>query len=142
MRHHPAAGYDDTQALNDIHALLANPARPAPHDALRDLASILARIGRASWPSGMITAVVGDDAHGMPVARIDADMTQVFIHPNGPGLLIHLAPRDQVDADAPEISVAGTGPWRSAGQGSAIGPLTCGGMSRQWARTWAICTRQ
>ena len=102
-----AAGHDDTQALNDIHAMLTSPARPAPGGALRNIASILARPGRPPWPSRIIIAFAGDDAHGMPAARIDPDRTQVLIMPNGPGLLIHLTPRDQVDAEALKISLAG-----------------------------------
>ena len=90
-----AAGDNDTLTPNDIHALPASPARPAPDDALRHVAGILARTGRPPWPSRIITAAVEDDA------RIDANGTQAFIHPNGPGLLIR-------DAGAPEISIAGT----------------------------------
>jgi hypothetical protein len=97
-----AAGYDDALALNHIHALLASP------DAPRDIAGILASAGRPPWPSRIITAAVEDDAHGMPIARIDTDGTPVFIQPNGPGLLIRVTPRDQVDADALETSAAGT----------------------------------
>ena len=98
-------GYDDTQALNDIHARPTPPARPAPAAAPRDIASILACPSRPPWPSRITAAA--DDAHGAP-AGIGADAARAFIHPNGPAILIRFTPRDQVCAEAPVISVAGT----------------------------------
>jgi hypothetical protein len=104
----PAAGYGDTLALTDIHALRSSPARPGPDDAPRDVATVLVRASRPPWPSRIITAAAGDDARGMPVARVDADRAQVFVSPNGPGPLVQLSPLGQAGAEAPEMTAAGT----------------------------------
>lgn len=101
-----ATGYDDTQAPNDIHARLTRPARPAPAGAPRDTASTLACPDRLWWPS-RIAAAIDDEAHGVQ-AGIGADAASAFIHPNGPAILIRVAPRDQLCAEAPVISVAGS----------------------------------
>jgi hypothetical protein len=104
----PARPYSDTDALNDIHALLTSPAAPA--DVLQDVAAILARAGRPLFPSRVITATVADDPHGMPVARIEAEGTTIAISQakNDSGLCIHIAPRDAAEEAALTIAVAGT----------------------------------
>jgi len=104
----PARLYSDTDALNDIHALLTSPTAPA--DALQDVAAILARAGRPLFPSRVITATVTGDPHGMPIARVEAEGTTIDVSQakNDSGLRIHIAPRDGAEEAALTISVAGT----------------------------------
>jgi hypothetical protein len=83
-------GYDDTAALNDIHALLT--AGDPGDAALADVALILARTGRPMLPARDIEITVTETALGWPVACADAGDTTVFIRqaPAGPGLLIEI----------------------------------------------------
>ncbi len=105
----PSAGYGDTAALNDIHAVLTTPSPLTAEDALQAVAGFVARTGRPMFPSRVITAVMEDDPFGMPVARIDAEGTTILITPalNATGLLIHVTPRDQAEEDALVIDVNG-----------------------------------
>lgn len=103
----PARPYSDTDALNDIHALLTSPV--APDGVLQDLATILARTGRPLSPSRVITATVEDDPHGMPVARVEAEGTTICISQaqNDSGLRVHISPRDAAEEAYLTITLAG-----------------------------------
>ena len=104
----PATTYDDTLALNDIHAVLTSPSlTDAVDDALHAIAEILARSGRSPYPSRIITATVEDGPHGIPVACIDSEGTIVTVgqDPNGPGIRIDITPRDPADEAALVIAV-------------------------------------
>jgi hypothetical protein len=103
-----ATPYDDTLALNDIHAVLTSPSlADSVEDALQAIAEILARTGRSPYPSRIITATVEDGPHGIPVACIDSEGTIVTVgqDPNGPGIRIDVAPRDPADEAALVIAV-------------------------------------
>jgi hypothetical protein len=98
-----ATPYDDTLALNDIHAVLTSPSLTnAVEDALQAIAEILARTGRNPYPSRIIAATVEDGPHGVPVACIDCEGTIVTVgqDPSGPGIRIDIAPRDSADEAA------------------------------------------
>lgn len=100
--------YDDTLAMNDVHALLTSPSLTEDaRNALQAIAEILARTGRSPYPSRIITATVEDSQHGMPVACIDSEGTIVTIgqDPGGPGIRIDITPRDPADEAALVIAV-------------------------------------
>jgi len=100
--------YDDTLAMNDIHAVLTSPSLTgAGGDALQAIAEILARTGRSPHPSRVITATVEDGPHGIPVACVESEGTVVTVgqDPSGPGIRIDVALRDADDEAALVIVV-------------------------------------
>jgi hypothetical protein len=94
------ARYGDTQAMNDIHALLTGVARLAGAEAAACVAEIVARTGRRLDPARLISAEVTSDRHGMPVARVDADGTVILVGQNlcGPGALVRVTTRNAAEA--------------------------------------------
>ena len=121
-------GYDDTLAMNDIHAVLTSPSlTEAAGDALQAIAEILARTGRSPYPSRIITATVEDGPYGIPVACVESEGTVVTVgqDPNGPGIRIDATPRDADDKAALVIVVSDrvvnragpAGPWPVRHQG-------------------------
>ena len=103
-----ATPYDETLALNDIHAVLTSPGlAEGIGEAVQAIAEILARTGRSPYPSRMITATVEDGPHGMPLASVDSEGTIVTVaqDPNGPGIRIDVTPRDPADEAALVIAV-------------------------------------
>jgi len=101
-------GYDDTLAMNDIHAALTSPSlTEAAGDALQAIADILARTGRSPYLSRIITATVEHGPHGIPVACVESEGTVVTVgqDPSGPGIRIDVAPRDAADEAALVIVV-------------------------------------
>jgi hypothetical protein len=123
-----AARYGDTQAMNDIHALLTGAALLTADEAAACVAEIVARTGRCLDRARAVTAEVTGDRHGMPVARVDADGTVVLVgqDPDGPGALIQVTTRDPAEAAGLVITVdglvAGLSPVRPAGTGRARKP--------------------
>jgi hypothetical protein len=108
----PASGgttrYDDTLALNDIHAVLTSPTlAEGAGNALQAIAEILTRTGRSPYPSRIITATIEDGPHGVPAACIDAEGTIVTVGQDsgGPGIRIDVTPRDPADDAALVIAV-------------------------------------
>ena len=102
--------YDDTLAINDIHAVLTSPGLTgAAEDALRAIGDIIARTGRSPYPSRIIIATVEDSPHGVPVACVDSEGTVVNVgqDPNGPGIRIDVSPRDPAEEAALVIVVGG-----------------------------------
>jgi hypothetical protein len=110
-----AARYGDTQAMNDIHALLTGSAALTGDEAAACVAEIVARTGRRLDPARTITADVSEDEHGMAAARVDADGTIVLVSqdPDGPGVLIQVTTRDPAEAVALVITVDGRPASRS-----------------------------
>jgi hypothetical protein len=110
-----AAGYGDTDAMNDIHALLTGAAGLADRDVAEAVAEIVSRTGRSLARARAITAEVTDDGHGMPVAQVDADGTVVLIgqNPDGHGVLVLITTRDAAERDVLVIAVDGTAIDRS-----------------------------
>jgi hypothetical protein len=105
---HGTNDYEDTLAMNDIHAVLTSPSLTgAAEDALQAIAEILARTGRSPYPSRIITATVEDGPNGIPVACVDSEGTVVTVgpDPNGPGIRIDVSPRDPADEAALVIIV-------------------------------------
>jgi hypothetical protein len=132
----PPAGretpYDDTLALNDIHAVLTSPSlTDAVDDALHAIAEILARTGRSPYPSRIITATVEDGPLGIPVACIDSEGTIVTVcqDPNGPGIRIDITPRDPADEAAVVIAVGDKVVHRANPAGLHLVPHRNGGQS-------------
>jgi hypothetical protein len=109
------ARYGDTQAMNDIHALLTGATLLAGDEAAACVAEIVARTGRRLDPARAITAEVTSDRHGTPVARVDADGTIILVgqDPDGPGALIQVTTRDPAEAAGLVITVDGRVTGRS-----------------------------
>jgi len=104
-----ASRYDDTLALNDIHAVITSPTlTDAAMDALQAITQIVVRTGRNPYPSRIMSATVEDGPHGIPVACIDAEGTIITIgqDPAGPGIRIDVTPRDPADEAALVIAVS------------------------------------
>jgi hypothetical protein len=100
-------GYDDTAALNDIHALLT--AGDPGDAALADVALILARTGRPMAAARDIEVTTFQTVLGWPVACADAGDTAVFIRqaPDGPGLLIEICTQDGQDGGGLTVTLDG-----------------------------------
>jgi hypothetical protein len=117
------ARYGDTQAMNDIHALLTGAVRLTGDEAAACVAEIVARILRRLDPARTVTAEMTSDRHGTPVARVDANGTIVLVgqDPDGPGALVQVSTRDPAEAAGLVITVDGRpvdrSPVRPAGPG-------------------------
>lgn len=100
LRPRTGIGYSDSDALNDIHALLTGTSSGSDRDQLTDIGLILARSGRPMVPVRHIDVRVADSPHGRPVARIDAEGTSVTVRqvPAGTGLLVEIASTGQTSA--------------------------------------------
>jgi hypothetical protein len=107
LRPRAAAGYTDTAALNDIHALLTTT---DPGDAaLADVARILIWTGRPMVAVRDIEISATETALGWPVACAQAGDTSVFIRqaPGGPGLLVEICVRSAAEHDALTVVLDG-----------------------------------
>jgi hypothetical protein len=107
LRARAPAGYSDTAALNDIHALLTAP--DLGNAALADIALILARTGRAMVRVRDIAVSVIETALGWPVACTDAGDTTVYVRqaPAGTGLLIEIHTKTAAEHDAMAVTLDG-----------------------------------
>jgi hypothetical protein len=97
----------DTDALNDIHALLT---RTSPGDAtLADVAHLLARTGRPLVAARDIEITMTETALGWPVACAQSGDTSVFIRqaPTGSGLLIEICAKTDTERDALTVALDG-----------------------------------
>jgi hypothetical protein len=117
LRPRAPAGYSDTAALNDIHALLTSQ---EPGDAtFADIAQILNRAGRPMAAVRDIEITTYETALGWPVACVQADDTSVFIRqaPTGVGLLIEICTKTTAEHDALTVTLDGhtLHPTHSAG---------------------------
>jgi hypothetical protein len=100
LRPRAPAGYTDTAALNDIHALLTTG---DPGDgALADIVQILTRTGRPMVAVRDIEITTTETALGWPAARADAGDTSVLIRqvPGSTGLLIEICTYTAAEHDA------------------------------------------
>jgi hypothetical protein len=124
VRQGPAARYGDTQAVNDIHALLTAPGGLTSEEVTAAVADIIARTGRSLARARMILAEVAEDTYGMPVARVDADGTVVLVSqdPDGPGVLIQVATGDAAEAAGLVITIDGRPVSRSPARARASRP--------------------
>jgi hypothetical protein len=84
-------GYDDTAALNDIHALLTTTGGDG-RSLLGDIAEVVARSGRPMVRARDIEVTTTETRIGWPVAQVDAEDTTVTVRqdPAGSGLLIEI----------------------------------------------------
>jgi len=121
IRQGPAARYGDTQAVNDIHALLTTPAGLTADEVAAAVSDIIARTGRSLARARMILAEVAEDTYGMPVARVDADGTVTLVSqdPHGPGVLIRVTTSDAAEAAGLVITVDGRPVSRSPARARA-----------------------
>jgi hypothetical protein len=112
------AAYDDTAAMEDIHALLTSDIAPRGSEALACIAEILARTGRSLTPAGHISADVAVDGEGLPVGHIDVGGTHVYVgqDPGSPGIWVRI----QTSADAgkadPGTVISDEPPARPSGE--------------------------
>ncbi len=82
-----SAAYTDTEAVNDIHAILCRRGGLDP-GMLEDVALVLARSGRLVVEVRDIEAAVAESAAGLPEARVDAGGTKLVIHQGESGGLV------------------------------------------------------
>jgi hypothetical protein len=107
LRRRPAPGYSDTDAVNDIHALIT---RAEPGDgALGDIAVILSRAGRPVVAGRDVEISATETALGWPVACAQAGDASVFIRqaPAGSGLLVEVVTKTAAEHDALTITLDG-----------------------------------
>jgi hypothetical protein len=107
LRPRAPAAYTDTQALNDIHALIT--AGDPGDGALADIAQILARTGRPIVAARDIEISATETALGWPVACAQAGDTSVFIRqaPAGSGLLIEIYAKTDAERDGLAVTLDG-----------------------------------
>jgi hypothetical protein len=105
---HPCvAGYTDTLALNDIHALLTTG---EPGSAtLADVALILARAGRPLVAARDIEVTATETSLGRPVACVQSGDTSVFVRQETGTtvLLIEVCTKTLAERDALTITLDG-----------------------------------
>ena len=107
LRPRAPAGYTDTAALNDIHALLT--ATDPGNATLTGIADILLRTGRPMTPIRDIEISTTETALGWPVACVDAGDTAVFVRqaPAGAGLVIEICTKTDAEHDALAVTLDG-----------------------------------
>jgi hypothetical protein len=107
LRPRAAGGYNDTEALNDIHALLT--ATSPDNATLADVAQILVRTGRPLVAVRDIEITMTETALGWPVACAQSDETSVFIRqaPASSGLLIEICSRTDTEHDGLTVTLDG-----------------------------------
>jgi hypothetical protein len=103
LRPDRTAAYDDTSAIDDIHALLTSDIAPRGSEALACIAEILARTGRSLTPTGHISADVAVDDEGLPVGHVDVEGTHVYVglDPGSSGIWVRI--QASADAGKPEL---------------------------------------
>jgi len=108
-RREPAAGYDDTQAMNDVHALVTGLAEISDNQVASSVREIVARTGRPLYRARMITAAMTEDRHGMPAAEVDADGIVISVgqDPDGPGALVQIMTGDAAERSALVVVIDG-----------------------------------
>jgi hypothetical protein len=106
LRRAAQRGYSDTDALNDIHALIT---REPGDGALADIAVIVTRTGRPMAAARDIEICATETALGWPVACAQAGDASVFIRqaPAGTGLLVEICTKTDAEHDALTITLDG-----------------------------------
>jgi len=107
LRPRAASGYTDTDALNDIHALLTTT---SPGGAtLADVAQLLARTGRPLVAARDIEITMTETPLGWPAACAQSGDTSVVIRqaPGGPGLLVEIRARTGTERDGLTVTLDG-----------------------------------
>jgi hypothetical protein len=101
------AGYSDTAALNDIHAILTTS--DPGEDTLADIAQVLTRAGRPMVAVRDIEITTAETALGWPAACARAGDTSVLIcqAPAGTGLLIGITTANAAEHGALTITLDG-----------------------------------
>ena len=109
IRPGPAARYDDTQAMNDIHALVTGLEGLTDGEIAASVGAIVARTGRPLVRARMITAEVTEDRRGMPTALVDTDGAVVAVSqdPDGPGVLVQVTTRDAAESAGLVVTIDG-----------------------------------
>ena len=109
LRPRQPAGYTDSAALNDIHALLTTSVGSGDPRLLADIGQILARAGRPMVRARDIDAHVSQSPIGWPVAHVDAEDTTVTVRqdPAGTGLLVEVTTRTAAEREALTVTVDG-----------------------------------
>ena len=102
------AALTDTEAVNDIHALLTSNGTD-PAGRLADIVAIVARTGRPMVRGRDIGAQVTESPSGWPVAQVDAEDTAVVVRqdPSGAGLLVEIATRTAAERDGLTVTLDG-----------------------------------
>jgi hypothetical protein len=107
LRPVPALPYNDTAALNDIHAILTIP--DPGQGALADIAEVVARTGRPLVAARDIEITATETALGWPVACAQAGDTQVYVRQEsaGPGLRVEITTKTDAEASGLTVTLDG-----------------------------------
>jgi hypothetical protein len=128
-----AARYGVTQAMNDISALLTAPAGLTADEVAAPVTQIVARTARSLARARMLTSEVTEDRRGMPLARVDAVGTVVWLSqdPDSPDVLVQLTTRDPDEAAGLAITIDG----KAAGYSPSPVPIAVGRSRRHRRRS-------
>lgn len=108
LRAAPAPAYSDTDALNDIHAIVTTPSLSLT--ALAEVAEAVTRTGRPLAAVRDIEVHTTETELGWPVACTHAGDTTVAVRqdPTGPGLLVEITTETAAEAAALTLVLDGT----------------------------------
>jgi hypothetical protein len=132
IRPRVTARYGDTEAVDDILALLTGRGGLGADAVVASVGEIVARTGRRLDRARIITAEVSQDGGAVPVAVVDADGTVVLVSqdPDGPGVLIQVTTRDHEEAAGLVVTIDG----RTADRALGPGPIAPAGVTRPGER--------
>ena len=108
LRHRAERTYSDTDAVNDIHAIVTTPSLSLT--ALAEVADVVTRTGRPLVPVRDIETSQTETALGWPVACTQAGDTAVYVRqdPAGPGLRVEITTKTAAEAAALTVTLDGS----------------------------------
>lgn len=129
--------YSDTQAVDDVQALLTNPGRPRGEDAVDEVTEIVRRTGRSAAIPRIMVVQQGTGRNGLPCTFISAEGTAIRISqdPDTGALRVGIPIMNSLDEQHLEIEVGGQqllpapGDAEDADAGDGEGSETEGGAS-------------
>jgi hypothetical protein len=105
----PAArpGFPDTNALDDIQALLSSPDHPHAEDAIAEIRQIIGQTGRSLVTPRLLNAETGTESNGLPYAVIDAEGVSIRVaqHPDSGGIHVRISVQDANDEASLAVTV-------------------------------------
>jgi hypothetical protein len=107
----PAArpGLPDTNALDDIQALLASRDRPRGEDAITEIREIIRMTGRSLVTPRLFSAETGTGSDGLPYAHIGAEgvVIRADQRPDADGVHVGISARDAREEAGLTVTVGG-----------------------------------
>lgn len=101
--------YSDTQAMDDIQALLTSPGRPEGEAAIDAVAEIIQRTRRSMATPRLMTLNQGTGTSGLPYAFIDAEGTVIRVSqdPDTGALRVTITAMNRLDEQGLRVDVDG-----------------------------------